>query len=134
MRATTIILGLVLASMVALIDGCSVARPLHRSKASIRMSLLKRTPPGVSKEEVEAFIKKEGWHLIKDYEPGLGTFNEATQEGGGPRVSEQAHDILWTEFGSYTIFFGTREVFGVWAFDSKDRLIDVWVVKENDVL
>lgn len=97
-----------------LMNGCSVARPLHRPKEKIRASLLKKTPLGTPKKDVEAFIAKEGWH------PEIG-------------VSTPPNEIE-VDFGGYFIFFGTSEVFGTWKFDSNDHLIDVSVLKAHDVL
>src|SRR6266849_10304749 len=47
MIATYFWKGLAVIVVAALLtSGCSSARPLHRSQAAIRASLLKRTPPG----------------------------------------------------------------------------------------
>ena len=97
--------------------GCSVARPLHRSEANIRASLLKRTPLGMSKRDVETFITKEGWH--PESQPG---------------VLKGAHSAIEVDFGGYTIWFGTCYVYGLWGFDNDDRLIELSVSKSRDVL
>lgn len=104
---------LLLASLM--VSGCSVARPLHRSEDHIRMSILKRTPPGTPKKDVEAFIAKEGWDPLD---------LQATERKNGIEVC----------FGGYFIFFGECYVYGIWTFDSADRLIEVHVSKSHDVL
>jgi hypothetical protein len=121
---------LILLVSVILVAGCSAARPLHRSAASIRHSLLKRTPPGTSEQQVAAFIAREGW-TIDHSEMNLELIHE---EGGGPPVPEGVHDIWSAYLGSYIIFFGTRTTWGNWAFDANGRLIDVWIDRESDVL
>lgn len=99
-------------SLLLLVSGCSAARPLHRSKASIRASILKRTPLGTSKKEVEKFIAKEGWRPESDEPPSR----------------------IEVRFGGYVIFFGTCDVYGTWQFDRGDRLSDFQVTKSHDVL
>jgi hypothetical protein len=96
-------------------SGCSVARPLHRSEAKIRDSILKRTPLGTTKKEVEAFIGKEGWQVMPD----------------SRAVKQNDIEVL---FGGYAIFFGTCNVYGVWKFDDSDLLIEMSVSKSHDVL
>src|SRR5258708_27571415 len=61
MIATRKAFTVILASAALLLTGCSAARPLHRSEAGIRASLLKRTPPGTPKQDVETYIAREGW-------------------------------------------------------------------------
>jgi len=110
---------LALASL--LITGCSAARPLHRSEAGIRASLLKRTPLGTSKKEVEAFIAREGW--------------QPRSETGAPRTEQSAIQV---HFGEYFICgtwgFAMRGVWCHWRFDDDGHLVDIWVHKENDAL
>ena len=120
-----------LALAVLLITGCSAARPLHRSHASIRASLLKRTPPGATKEQVETFIAREGWRVSRD---SAYLLPRAVEQGGGPFVPEQVQSVLMADLGGYFIFIGTREIYGLWGFDAEGRLVDVWIYKERDVL
>ena len=122
----------VILTLAALImTGCSAARPLHRSHASIRASLLKRTPPGTSEVQVERFITKEGWHTSRD---SAYLLSRAVAQGGGPPVPKDVHSVLMAELGGYVIFIGTRCTYGLWGFDADGRLMDVWVYKERDVL
>ncbi len=132
MRVTPRLALLVLALTAFSIAGCSAARPLHRSAASIRASLLKRTPPGMTKQQVETFITREGWHI--DSGDSAGLLPSAVQQGGGPPVPAGVHDALSAYLGGYFIFFGTRVIYGVWAFDAENRLIGVWIYRERDVL
>jgi hypothetical protein len=102
-------------SVLLIVSGCSAARPLHRSEASICVSLLKRTPLGTSKKDVEAFIAKEGWHP-------------------SPNEWASTKNRIEVCFGGYAIFFGTCYVYGAWDFDKDDHLIEVRVSKSRDVL
>ncbi len=102
--------------VLLLASGCSAARPLHRSTAGIRASILKKTPPGTTKKDVEAFIAKEGWRPMDI-------------RGRGPEPNE-----IQVRFGGYAVFFGTCNVYGLWEFDNDGRLLDLRVSKERDVL
>lgn len=130
MRYVSRILALLFGLAVLLIVGCSAARPLHRSEARIRASLLKQTPLGSSKSVV---IAKIGWHL----DPSQGQFAAQAQEAeamGMVPAGQNVKSALEMNLGGYFIWFGTRYVYGVWGFDSEDHLIGIWVYKENDVL
>lgn len=129
MRITPRLVSVVLALTTLTVAGCSAARPLHRSAASIRASLLKRTPPGMTKQDVEAFMTREGWHV-----DNADLLEAAARQGGGPPVPAGVHDVLSAYLGGYFIFFGTRTTYGVWAFDADNRLIGVWIYRERDVL
>lgn len=128
-----------LASLVA--GGCSVARPLHRSQANIRTSLLRRTPLGTPKQEV---IAKIGWHVDQKSGPfaaqaqessAWNTLRLASEQAGNPPVPKEVKSVLDLHFGEYFAWFlGECHVYGVWGFDSGDRLIGVWVYKEYDGL
>lgn len=80
---------------------------------------------------VEKFIAKERWHVTHD---SASLLRRAAKQGGGPPVTENVRTVLMADFGGYFIFFGTRETYGLWAFDDQSRLVDVWIYKENDVL
>ena len=112
MKTISTMLLLLALAILPLTSGCSVARPLHRSQANIRASVLKRTPLGITKESVEAFIRKQGWKPIQASHP----------------------NTLEAHFGGYFIFFGTTEVYGIWTFGSDNRLIAFHVEKSRDVL
>jgi hypothetical protein len=128
-RIVVLLLGLT----VLLVVGCSAARPLHRSEASIRASLFKQTPLGSSKSAV---IAKIGWHLDRSLGPFAAQSQEAEAMGMIPSspVTQNVKSALEMNLGGYVIWFGTRYVYGVWGFDSEDRLVGIWVYKENDVL
>jgi hypothetical protein len=121
MIATRKAFTVILVSAALLLTGCSAARPLHRSEAGIRASLLKRTPPGTPKKDVETFIAREGWHPLS-----------TTQ------VPTETQSAIEVYFGEYFICgtwgFAMRGVWGVWSFDFNSRVIDIWVHKENDSL
>ena len=131
MKITPSLLCISLALVVFLVAGCSAARPLHRSAASIRRSLLKRTPPGTSEQQVAAFIAREGWRIDRQ-----NSINHEFMpyDNGGPRVPEKVHDLWSAYLGGYVYFFGTRVTYGIWAFDANGRLIDIWIYRERDGL
>ena len=129
MRVATGLVSILFAVTALSVAGCSAARPLHRSSESIRASLLKHTPPGMTKERVETFIAREGWHIDRDN----ASLEIAAKQGGGPPVPAGVHDVFSAYLGRYFIFFGSREVYAHWAFDADNRLIGVWIYKENDV-
>jgi len=101
--------------VLLLAGGCSVARPLHRSEAKIRDSILKKTPLGTPKKDVEAFIEREGWRVMPD----------------SKALKQNDIEVL---LGGYAIFFGTCDVYGVWKFNDSDLLIEMSVYKSHDVL
>ena len=111
-------LRLILAFLMLLIVGCSVARPLRRSEASIQASVLKHTPIGTPRADVRSFIARQRWELQRDGRVPVGT----------PSPRDEVC------FGGYTIFFGTCYVYGVWTFDATNRLVDFNVSKSRDVL
>ncbi len=93
--------------------------------------MLKKTPPGTSKEQVERYIAKEGWPISRD---SAGLLPRSVKQGGGPRVPNAVQNVLMADFGGYFIFLGTREVYGLWGFNADGHLVDIWILKENDVL
>lgn len=111
----------VLMAAVILLAGCSAARPLHRSEAKIRASLLERTPVGTPRSDVETFVAKQGWHRL-DVAPRSGNVQTPIE----------------VYFGEYFICgswgFAMRGVYGTWGFDSDGRIVDVKVRKANDAL
>jgi hypothetical protein len=130
-----------IALIPVLLSGCSAARPLHRPPANIRASLLKNTPLGTARADVERFIGRQGWRAedFTDFRPPgwkvpraavMGPFGEV----GDPPVPEEMRSMIKADFGSYFYFVGSCDVYGVWAFDSQDRLVQVWVNKPRDGL
>ena len=109
---------LIAVTLTLVVVGCSAARPLHRSEASIKASLLKRTPLGTSRTDVRKFIARQGWKVEQD----------SRVPAGAPCPRENVF------FGSYFIFFGECDVYGVWTFDAAEKLIDLSVQKSHDVL
>ena len=109
---------LILAVTAISIAGCSVARPLHRSEASIQESVLKRTPLGTQRADVRKFIAQQGWKLMPD----------SFVPPGAPSLRDEVR------FGGYALFLGTCNVYGTWTFDATDKLTDFHVSKSHDVL
>jgi hypothetical protein len=109
---------LIAATLIVVVVGCSAARPLHRSEASIQASLLKRTPLGTSRTDVQKFITRQGWELQRD----------SFVPSGAPSPRDTVC------FGGYAIFIGTSYVYGEWTFDAGEKLIKFRVYKSRDVL
>jgi len=112
-----------------LLLGCSAARPLHRSPAGIRASLLKRTPVGTRYEAVEAFLRKEGWQpnsyagLRVSAEP-----NPKDMAGNSPTQEvRQTITVFLGDYGVLPVF--QRLVQGYWLFDTNNQLVEIFVVK-----
>lgn len=130
----------VTALAAVLASGCSAARPLHRSEASIRASLLKSTPRGTPKKEV---IAKLRWRVPQEWGPFAAQAQEqaarnrlsrVSRHPGSPRGSDEVKSVLDFYFESYFVWFGNCGVWGIWGFDSEDHLLDIWVYKAIDSL
>ncbi|SRR6266568_3414548 len=129
------------ALLLVLVCGCSAARPLHRSEVNIRGSLLRRTPFGTPKTEVEKFIARQGWRAepVKDpLPPGWKQPVVAVMPPwgrvGNPPVPNESRSMIKADVGSYTYFLGTCDVDVWWDFDADDRLVQLWVNKYRDSL
>jgi hypothetical protein len=131
----------VMAVGTMLLVGCSAASPIRRSEASIRASLLKRTPPGTPKAHVESFMARQTrweWGGDRWLDPRAGaqfTMKRVAERAGGPPLRNEVTHMLRAEFGSYLTWpFFHRYVYGYWGFDSNDDLVDIWIYKETDAL
>ena len=124
--------------LLVILSGCSAARPFHRSEADIRVSLLRRTPLGASRAEVDRFLRNQGWraeHVKNPPPPGwkqpivpvMPPFGRV----GQPPVPDDMRSIIKAEFGTYTYFVGTCYVDGWWAFDANERLVQVWSINQE---
>jgi hypothetical protein len=115
-----------------LLGGCSGVRPLHRTHASIRMSLLKRTPRGTPRSEVLKYVARYGSDIHTN-ESAL-YIEYSIRQGGGPPIPAKMSSVTMAELGHYPIFIGNRYIYGLWAFDERGGLMDIWVYKERDSL
>ena len=116
----------VMIASVCLLQGCM----LHRSPASIRRSLLKRTPIGTNYEVVEAFVKKERWQPIPY--PRLDVpFAPNPKENAGSAPTVEVRQTIQVYLGDYggVLPFYMIEVYGCWLFDTNHQLIEVCVFK-----
>jgi hypothetical protein len=111
-------------------QGCSPVRPLHRSQASIRASLLRGTPLGTPYKEVESFVRKEGWQWeATPYSPSTVNLRYAGTAGAVPE-QPVLKTIHVNSFGYYWTWpFFERHVWASWLFDTNCQLIEVWVGK-----
>ena len=128
--------------LAVLSGGCSAARPLHRSPASIRDALLKRTPAGTPHEDVVAFVKREGWSFLTSTRTGVpmqqvrpGPMRPLVDYPGsaGSMPQQEVKAYLNVSLGSYwkwPIF--ERHVQSFWLFGADNLLLDIWVWKYSD--
>ena len=102
-----------------------VIQPLRLPELVIKNKILKETPIGSDYVDVEKFVKEKGWYNY-NYVGNGGFWNQDTDEVIGVRS-------IKGDLGEYPTLFDTY-VTACWAFDEKDRLIDVWVWKSIDSL
>jgi hypothetical protein len=122
-------LTVVTATCLTLLVGCSAAQPLHRSAASIRSSLLTRTPVGASSVRVLEFIRKEGWQPYPHPGPPDRSVLHQTGASGDVATNDvrQTVSVFLGDYWAWPVF--GRRVMGEWLFDANDQLLDVWVWK-----
>ena len=115
---------------VCLLLGCTAAQPLHRAPASIRASLIKRTPIGTRYEAVEAFVKKEGWQP-NSYTGLVIPFQLRAKDNAGNAPTVEVRQTMQVHLGDYggLLPFYWHEVYGYWLFDINNQLIEVCVIK-----
>lgn len=118
---------LVLIASVCFLQGCL----LHRSASSIRGALLKRTPLGTHYEVVAASVKSKGWH----WEPSqwTGPYRSmkwnASEAAAGSSTNVVSKE-MGAHLGNYGVFpLSQWQVSGYWLFDSKNELIDIYILK-----
>jgi len=128
-----IVIGLLL--FIALLPLLSLAlNPLHKDKDTIRLNLLEYTELGLSKGEVESIISNK-----LELKPIKYDFGAPLRTARSPdRVIGTSH--FATELGSHFsrdcdfCFLFRTYVYAYWAFDNKNKLIDIIVYKETDAL
>lgn len=98
-----------------LFTGCSYARGLHRSNTRIREPVLRKTPVGTSRNDVEIFVSHHRWEQIPD-------------------TSIKRHNRITVCFGHYTYFLGTAYIYCAWDFNDSNAVADVEVSRERDGL
>jgi len=117
--------------------GCSTARLLHESPVSIRESLLKRMPVGTGREDIVAFLKKEGWPSgTRTNVPMMGVAGGRMRplidypNSAGHLPDEEVKSTLDAELGRYWTWpaFQTN-VDAYWLFGTNDQVLDIWVYK-----
>lgn len=104
---------------------------LHRSAASIRGTLLRRTPAGTHYEVVEASVKNKGWH----WEPSAwsGPYRNVKYNGFEAAAGSSTNAVskeMRAYLGEYRVWpLSLYQVSGYWLFDTKNELIDIYVTK-----
>jgi hypothetical protein len=118
---------LLLIASVCFLPGCM----LHRSAASIRSTLLRRTPVGTRFEVVEASVKSKGWQ----WEPSAwsGPYRSVKlsdfEAAAGFPTSVVSRE-MGAHLGDYRVWpLSEYQVSGYWLFDPKNELIDIYVSK-----
>ena len=116
--------------LALLLACCSAARPLCRSEASIRASLLKRTPLGSTYKHVQTFRKNQQWPGTSYKLP-----SDLRTSAGQPQI-DPAHTWITAHLGTERLSFPpfATDVFAYWEFDTNNLLIQIWVDKETDAL
>jgi hypothetical protein len=116
----------VMIASVCFLQGCM----LHRSAASIRGSLLERTPIGMNYEAVEAIVKKEGWHPTS-YPGSSVPFGPRPKDNAGNAPTVEVRQTMQVHLGNYSglLPFYWHEVYGYWLFDINNQLVEVCVFK-----
>lgn len=114
-----------------------VELPIKQPEEIIRAEILKYTPLGSSPEAVLTFINSRLAHEHSHAEPYYDTKNgvQVPQPKGWPTViGERSISLLVGTYGRSlrTIFTVYTGVYAYWAFDERDSLIDVIVIKEQD--
>jgi hypothetical protein len=94
--------------------------------------LLKRTPSGTPKADVQKYIARYGWAVSTNQVNYF--LGYSFKQGGGPPVPGSVHSAIMAELGHYFVFVGNCYKYGLWAFDDRERLIGVWIYSESDVL
>ncbi len=100
--------------------------PMRKPSEQIQASILERTPPGTTVNDVRAFLDSKGW---KHY-PG-------DKEGGNFWLYRNQHEVqgvsaICARLGSYQGLPWYVTVDAVWVFDSDGKLIGVQVIKTAD--
>lgn len=111
---------------------CIVPHHLRRSEASLKVSLLKTTPPVCSFADVWTLAEKEGW-----LDRGHGTnYGFCPAYIGGPRDATEMIGVksIRGHLGHYWVCPWRMDVTAFWGFDTDGRLIDVWIWKTADSL
>jgi hypothetical protein len=103
--------------------GCSLPR---RSESSIRKRLLRDTPRGSSYENVSSYLKSRGWP-VQEWSGGyeIPNFEHAPSRKVGQRV-------IKAYLGHYQGLPWRVDVDCFWAFDERERLIDISIDKQTD--
>jgi hypothetical protein len=118
---------LLLIASVCFLPGCM----LHRSAASIRGTLLRRTPLGTRYEVVEASVKSKGWNWAPSSWSGpyrSMKFNGSEAAAGSP-TNVVAKEMA-AHLGDYGVWPLLQcQVSGYWLFDAKNELIDIYIFK-----
>jgi hypothetical protein len=96
-------------AVAILLSGCASFCFVHRSEADIRASLIKRTPVGTSRQNVEACLKKKGWQTYPGHNGEICAF-------------------LCQETGTF-FDLSNYQVYARWEFDKNDILTNVYVYK-----
>jgi hypothetical protein len=91
-------------------------QPLRRSDEGVRAWVLRKTPVGLSSEEIRPVARKQGWTISDDYK----------ERGGRRTIRGELGRYLSVPFYTYVTVF--------WTFDDSNRVMDVRIWKTVDGL
>jgi hypothetical protein len=111
--------------------GCSTnSIPLSKSPDHLREWMLARTPLGTSPNEVYTYIKHQQWEIDEEVKKD-GTLRQF--EGHAMNLKIVASSVKCDLGITHYVYFPfPTEVYATWAFDSDNRLVDVWVDQQTD--
>lgn len=110
---------------------------LEQSPEKIKATLLSHTPIGTNPTSVLRFIHSKLHHEHKHSSPYYDkTLGATIPQLRGPEkvVGTRNITLLLGSYGRHaeTMFLVSTKVYVQWAFDEKDQLIDIVVLKEGD--
>jgi hypothetical protein len=106
--------------------------PLRKSHEGVTKDLLKLTPIGMDIKEVEKVIKnKKEWEIMYiSYEQGF-VHPYRYHLADDYVVGEKSIRVF---FGRYNFLFIPMSVSAFWGFDEEGKLIEIYVVKNMNIL
>jgi hypothetical protein len=112
---------------IAVLAGCGSFSPRH-SEETLTQNILEEVPLGSSMEQVKAQIARHEWE-VEEIDMDNGFYDQRTKPG-----AVRGSRSIVVDLGSYQGLPWEANAQAHWAFDSSNRLIDLWVWKTWDSL
>ena len=134
MRRIAMFVIIVISVVAFIVLAVIMSNPLRWPDSRIRANMLKHTPIGTNIVDVIKFVESnENWKIYHIYQNGY-----MLKDGIISRPSKQNEysvgvTSMEVRLGEYRTIFAT-DVSIFFAFDEDSKLIDIGVLKENDVL